>query len=154
MSGTLVAIAIATREGKPMEILGEARAVPGKGLDGDRYFLEAGTFSKKDHHRRAVTLIEAEALEAVSRDYKITVAHGDTRRNLLTRGVALNHLLDREFTVGAVRMRGTQLCEPCGYMEETCGVKGVREALIHRGGLRAEILNDGVLRPGDPITVF
>lgn len=77
------------------------RAVPGKGSEGDRYFLELGTYSDRPGPRREVTLIEIEALEAASRDYGVSLLPGESRRNIVTRGVYLNHLVDREFRVGA-----------------------------------------------------
>ncbi len=66
------------------------------------------------------------------------------------RGVPLNHLVGREFQIGPVRLRGIKLCEPCGHLEKMT-VPGIEKALLHRGGLRAEILTSGTLRPGDPV---
>jgi MOSC domain-containing protein YiiM len=83
----------------------------------------------------------------------IDVHEGETRRNLVTEGVALNHLVGHEFRIGAVRMRGLRLAEPCAYLEQLTGHDGVRAAFVHRGGLRAEILDDGELRVGDGIAV-
>jgi MOSC domain-containing protein YiiM len=68
----------------------------------------------------------------------------------VTRGVPLNHLVGREFTVGGVRLRGIKLCEPCAHME-SLSRPGARKALLHRGGLRAQILESGTIRAGDPI---
>jgi MOSC domain-containing protein YiiM len=95
-------------------------------------------------------LIESEAVEALRRDYEIEFEAGMSRRNIVTRGVPLNHLVGREFRVGEVVLRGLKLCEPCGHLEQLTGVR-VREGLVHRGGLRAQVLNEGTIRPGDPI---
>src|SRR4029077_11028520 len=101
---------------------------------------------------RDVTLIEREAVDAVrTEDGTIDVREDQTRRNLVTGDVALNHLVGREFRVGTVRMRGVRLAEPCVYLEQLTGLNGVRAAFVHRGGLRAEILDDGELRVGDAI---
>ena len=97
-----------------------------------------------------MTLIEIEAVAAVNRDYGIELAAGETRRNIVTRGVAVNHLVGKEFTIGEVRLRGTELCEPCAHVERLSR-KGARQALIHRGGLNAEILTDGVIHVGHAI---
>ena len=86
-------------------------------------------------------------------DGGVDVREDETRRNLVTEGVALNHLIGRTFRVGAVRMRGVRLAEPCVYLEQLTGHAGVRAALVHRGGLRAEVLDDGELRVGDAIDV-
>lgn len=128
--------------------LGEVRAVPGRGLEGDRYFSKTGTYSRHEGPDRQITLIEVEALEAVERDYRIVLDPGESRRNVATRGVAVNHLVGRRFRIGEVRLRGLRLCEPCSHMERLSG-KPVRSGLVHRGGLRAEILTEGVIRVGD-----
>ncbi len=146
----LVGIYIAETKVAELLPVPEARAVPGHGLEGDRYFKHQGTFSKPEEPGREVTLVEAEAVEALARDYGVRIKEGETRRNLVTRGIALNHLVGKEFLVGEVRLRAIRLCEPCGHLEKLT-VPGVKKGLIHRGGLRAQILTEGVLRTGDPI---
>ena len=99
-----------------------------------------------------MTLIEAEALEGLAREYEITLQPNHARRNLLTRGVPLNHLVGKTFRIGDVTLRGIRLCEPCGHLEKlTC--KGVEKGLIHRGGLRAQIVSGGWLEIGAPIAL-
>ena len=146
----LESIFIGPKIGEPMQSLNQVRAVPGKGLEGDRYYEQAGTFSKKPDPSREVTLIEIETLEALERDYGQRFDPGESRRNLVTRGVPLNHLVGKEFQVGSVKLRGMRLCEPCTHLEKLAQ-KGVRPGLVHRGGLRAQILTEGVLSVGDPI---
>jgi MOSC domain-containing protein YiiM len=124
--------------------------VAGQGLTGDRYGTQQGTFSKGRKPDTEVTLIELEALEALARETKIELEPGQARRNLVTRGVPLNHLVGRDFSVGEVVLRGHRLCEPCGHLEGLT-VKGVKDGLCHRGGLRAQILQGGVLRVNDTI---
>ena len=99
-----------------------------------------------------MTLIEIEAIEAVKRDDGIDLAAGEPRRNIVTRGVAVNHLVGKEFTIGNVRLRGTELCEPCAHVEQLSW-KGARQALVHRGGLNAEILTGGRIRAGDAVKI-
>ena len=98
----------------------EARAIPGSGLEGDRYALGVGTFSKPLPDRE-LTLIEAEAIEALKREYKVELAAGEARRNLVTRGVALNHLVGQDFQIGEVKIRGIRLCEPCEHLQGLTG---------------------------------
>lgn len=148
--GTVASIHIAAAAAGPMVLVSEVRAVPGKGLEGDRYFKQAGTYSNNPGSGRDVTLIEIEALEALKRDYGIVLGPGESRRNIVTRGVPLNHLVGRDFKVGAVTLRGVRLCEPCSHLEGLSR-KGVQRALIHRGGLRAEIATGGTIRVEDPI---
>ncbi len=129
----------------------EVRALPGRGLEGDRYFQRTGTYSAKEGAERELTLIEMEAIEALERDYGIALEAAETRRNVATRGVALNHLVGRVFRVGSATARGIRLCEPCSHMEKLAG-KRIRPGLIHRGGLRAAILSEGWIRVGDEVT--
>lgn len=153
LNGTVVSIHIAPAGSASMTPVREVRAVPGKGLEGDRYFKQTGTYSWKPGPDREVTLIEIEALEALKRDCGIELEPGNARRNIITRGVALNHLVGREFRVGPITLRGIRLCEPCSHLEELTR-QGVRPALAHRGGLRAQIISDGTIRAGDTITPF
>jgi MOSC domain-containing protein YiiM len=98
-----------------------------------------------------VTLIEREAVERAAADYDLDLDPAETRRNLLTRAVPLNHLVDREFRVGEALLVGRQLCEPCGYMESLAEVEGAERALVHRGGLEADIVESGEIAVGDAV---
>jgi MOSC domain-containing protein YiiM len=149
LHGQLIGIYLAPRKSKELLPFEKVEAVPGRGLVGDRYFLKEGGKHKPS---REVTLIEAEALEALADDYQITLQPAQSRRNLLTRGVSLNHLVGKMFTIGAVTLRGILLCEPCGHLESLTE-KGVKAGLIHRGGLRAQLLVGGMLEVGVAITV-
>lgn len=105
-----------------------------------------------------MTLIEVEAVEALFAGVENAEGHrlgiklspADTRRNIATSGVPLNHLVDREFWVGEVLLKGTRLCEPCKYLEGLTR-PGVLGGLIHRGGIRARILTEGTIRSGDRV---
>jgi MOSC domain-containing protein YiiM len=149
-SGALVGISVAPAAEAPTIAVDEARAVPGRGLEGDRYFHAAGTFSDHPGDGRDVTLIELEALQALQAESGIELSPGDSRRNLVTCGVALNHLVGRELRVGEVVLRGTRLCEPCAHLARLTQ-PGVLPGLVHRGGLRADIVRGGLIRAGDPI---
>jgi len=151
-SGTVESIHIAAAaEGTPQSV-DQATAIPGAGLEGDRYALKLGTFYKPKPDYE-LTLIEAEAIEALKRDYQVELAAGDARRNIVTRNVPLNHLVGREFAIGEVRIRGIRLCEPCDHLERVTG-KLVIKGLLHRGGLRAQILTPGTIHVGDELTVI
>jgi MOSC domain-containing protein YiiM len=150
--GTVVSIHIAPTAAAPMQPVANVKAKAGRGLQGDRYYVRLGTFSNQPGAGREITLIESEAIEALKRDYQVELQAELTRRNLVTRGVALNHLVNREFKIGEVTLRGTRLCEPCSHMEKLTR-KGVMRGLIHRGGLRADIVIEGVIHVGDIITV-
>lgn len=149
-AGTVVSLHIAPAAAAPMLSVLEVRAVAGRGLEGDRYFNSSGTFSNDPGTGRHVTLIEIEAIEALQRDYGVELSAGAARRNIVTRGVALNHLVEREIRVGEAALRGARLCDPCSHLEKLAR-PGVLRGLIHRGGLRAEIVSGGMIRVGDPI---
>jgi MOSC domain-containing protein YiiM len=147
--GFVERIYIGAQATEPMAERTEVRALDGKGLEGDRYAEGRGTFSHKPATGRHVTLVEAEAIEAVAKD--IEIAPDVTRRNIVTRGVALNHLVDAEFMVGEVVLRGMRLCEPCNHLARLWGGGTLKTAFLHRGGLRAEIVKGGLIRVKDPI---
>jgi MOSC domain-containing protein YiiM len=148
-TGTVESLYIASAAMGPVEARDRVEAIPGVGLEGDRYALKQGTFYKPEPAFE-LTLIEAEAVEALRRDYQVELAAGDARRNIVTRGVPLNHLVGREFHIDDVRIRGIRLCEPCGHLQQVTG-KQLIKGLRHRGGLRAQILTQGTIRVGDAI---
>lgn len=142
--GELLAITTRPRKRADVESHQELEAGAGRGLTGDHRCADDAQPSQQ------VTLIEAEALQAAEADYGLVLSHADSRRNLLTRGVPLNHLVGRRFRVGEVTLRGVELCEPCGHLAGLTG-REVVEPLRHRGGLRAAIEDGGLLRVGDAI---
>lgn len=148
-SGTVESIHVAPAAKAPTQAVHEVEAVPGAGLAGDRYFLKQGTFYKPEPDFE-LTLIEAESIEAAAREYKVTLTPGEARRNVVTRGVPLNHLVGRDFVIGDVKVHGIRLCEPCSHLEAIAGVPVIK-AYRHRGGLRAQILSQGVIRVGDVV---
>jgi MOSC domain-containing protein YiiM len=143
------AIHIASAAAEPTRAVGAIRAVPGVGLEGDRYAAGLGHYDD-DRVSRDLTLIEAEVIESLSHESGIELAPGETRRNLTTRGVELNELVGRRFWVGEVLCEGTRLCEPCQYLTDLTG-KPLLHSLVHRGGLRADIVRGGVIARGDPV---
>jgi hypothetical protein len=152
-AGTVEGIHVAADSGEPLSAVESVEAVAGRGLRGDRYFHELGLYDQRDDLPEGtdVTLIELEALEALERDYDSSLEPAATRRNIATRGVALNHLVDREFRVGDAVFAGVRLCEPCSYMESLVEPDGVVGGLVHRGGLNANVVESGTISEGDPI---
>lgn len=143
-SGSVEGVFVAADAGAPMRPVPTVEAVAGRGLVGDRYARGAGTFSGPTGHE--VTLVAAEAAEqAVS-----SVSTADLRRNIVTRGIDVNALVDRRFRVGDALLVGRRLCEPCRHLEELTGEALVRP-LVHRGGLRADVLTSGRISVGDGV---
>jgi MOSC domain-containing protein YiiM len=150
VSGHLESIFLAPAAKAPLIGVPEVHAVADRGLEGDRYFHTSGSFSRWPGEGRAVTLIEAEAIEAVGREAGIDLTAGRSRRNLLTRGVRLADLNGRRFRIGQALFRGTRVCEPCAFLERLTE-PGAFAALKGRGGLRADVLEGGIIRAGDAI---
>jgi MOSC domain-containing protein YiiM len=149
-TGVVAGLYVAPERGSPMCALGEVRAVPGKGLEGDRYFHAAGTFTGDGKRDSQVTLIALEDLRAMETETGVTLAPGAVRRNVVTEGTDLRALVGREFTLGAVRFRGTRLSEPCHHLARLTDERVVK-GLVHRSGLQAQVLTEGVVRVGDAI---
>ena len=148
--GTVEAIfAGATAEGD-LTAIEQADVVAGRGISGDRYAEGAGTFSKPAKSGQDLTLVEAEAIEALAAEHGIEIEPAESRRNVLTRGIGLNALVGRRFRVGEVECRGDRLCDPCAHLERLTQ-PGVLKGLARRGGLRADVLAGGTIRPGDEI---
>lgn len=148
--GRVEQIAVAPAATAAMTSLTEVVAAAGRGLAGDRYAERAGTFTPADASLRGydLTLVAAEVLDATPWDLAAT------RRNLLTRGVDLDALIGRRFRIGDVECRGRRRAEPCAHLERLPGSAGTLRGLIHRGGLRADVLNDGVISVGDAIVAL
>jgi MOSC domain-containing protein YiiM len=150
-TGRLVGIYTTTEAAAPLAPSTELRAIEGVGLEGDRYATEIGTYSGRVGADRQVTFVEREVIAAVNDEAGVELAEHEARRNLVTEGVPLHHLVGRRFRVGDVVFRGLRSCPPCAYLEKATR-PGVRAALENRGGLRAEIVQGGTLRIGDEIT--
>jgi hypothetical protein len=141
--GHVEALVLAPAAEAPVMLAEEAVAIAGQGLRGDRYVSGTGTF-ESGRPGSAVTLIDAAVLDGFGADL-------DHRRNVVVRGTDLNALVGREFDLGQARCRGRRLCEPCAHLDRLNG-GGVLRPLVHRGGLRADIISGGTIRVGDQLT--
>jgi MOSC domain-containing protein YiiM len=148
--GDLLNIHVAPKASAPMVALSEVRLVAGIGLEGDRYAMGLGTYSKNHHIDRQATLIEAEVLEALARDRGIELAPHEHRRNLTTRNVPLSHLVGQYFRIGDCVLYGGRLNVPCLYLENLIAKK-VFKALLNRSGLNCRIVVGGIIRAHDRI---
>ena len=148
MSGLVEAIFVTSESGDLPAPVERVRAYAGRGLEGNRYYWDNGDAPSG----RAVTLIAAEAMDAVSREGDISIEPAATRRNVLTRGIDVNELVGKRFRIGDVECEGVELCEPCAHLESMTQ-PGVIKAFVHRGGLNADILSDGEISVGDAIVV-
>ena len=148
-AGTVELVALSAAAEGPMMVVASAEAVAGRGLLGDRYWRGAGTFSNPDGRGYDLTLVEAEALEDLAGS-GVEISPAEARRNLVVRGVALDGLIGKRFNVGPVECFGQRRCEPCAHLERLTR-PGVLRGLVHRGGLRADVLSGGQISPGDRV---
>ena len=150
-TGRVLSIFVRPNPSEKVLEVNQTLAVPGKGLEGDYYF--EGIAPRGVNSGREVTLIEQETLTAIQRESNVALDPGESRRNIITENVALNHLVGMEFQVGEVVLKGMRLCEPCSHLANLTQ-KEVLPALVHRGGLRAQILKQGTIRTGDPVFIL
>jgi MOSC domain-containing protein YiiM len=148
-SGTVLAINVAPEKCAPQRQVDSAELVAGSGILGDRYFG-----GKPDQN---LTLVEAEEIERFNREHGGRAPLEGTRRNIVTRGIRLAPLIGAEFSIGGVRLRGVEQCEPCSQLggnlaTEKLDSAQVVKAFVHRAGIRAEVLSSGTIRVGDPVT--
>lgn len=142
--GTVVWIGVRPGRREPVAVLDTVEGIAGRGLAGDRY--SAGG-------KRAVTLVQAEHLDALGRLLGARAPDpGILRRNLVVSGVNLLALRSRRFRVGEALLEGTGPCEPCSRMEEALGPGGWN-AMRGHGGITATIIAGGLIRVGDAVRV-
>ena len=144
-TGTVTGILVAPEAEAPLTRVESVTALPGRGLEGDRYADEQGTFSAPGSGYE-LTLVEADVLDAIHLSWE------DARRNIVTSGISLNTLVGQRFDVGPVACIGRRLAEPCSHLERLAR-PGLLRPLVHRGGLRADILTAGTITVGDSVTV-
>jgi MOSC domain-containing protein YiiM len=149
--GSVEGIFITSQAEAPTRAVEAVQAVAGQGLEGDRYFAGDGTFFKDRKSGQDITLIEAEAIEGLAREDGVELGPGEARRNVITRGIGLNDLVGRRFTIGDVECVGRRLCDPCSHLERLTQ-PGVLKGLANRGGLRADVVTGGELRVGDAVS--
>lgn len=154
IDGAVTHLFTAPHAGAPMQAHQQTRALQGSGLEGDRYATGTGYYSPRPGTGRHLTLIAQEDLDAANAELdpaqRPLLPH-ETRRNVVTAGIDLNALIGNEFTIGDVVCVATRPCTPCRYLDELVE-REVMHALVHRAGIRAEILGSGTIRIGDRIT--
>jgi hypothetical protein len=151
-TGRVEMVVVAPEAGAAVVVVPRAAASP-EGLEGDRYAIGTGTFSREDRTGEALTLVEAEAIEELSDEFDVPFPAADARRNVVTRGIALDALIGRRFRVGEVECIGRRRCEPCAHLQRLTR-DGVLRGLVHRGGLRADIVGTGTIAVGDEVVAL
>jgi hypothetical protein len=148
LNGNVVAIYVSPIAGGKMEEVETVEAIAGAGLAGDRYSTGEGSFNRKRPGRRQVTLINSIFFHSSGFEYI------ESRRNIVTQGVELMWLIGREFQIGKAHFRGQTYCDPClrpSYLSSK--TQKFLEAFSDRGGLVAEIIDSGVIKKADLISL-
>ena len=148
--GKVISLHTTVRMSESMDEVRYLKCIAGKGIDGDRYLLGTGTYSKKPEPGRQLTIIEIEELEALEK-VGLRCTANQSRRNVVCKGIRLNDLVGKEIMVGEVRLMVHRLCQPCLYLENKLEQPGLKDALLDKGGLKCEILSDGEIKPDDVI---
>ena len=145
MSGKIVKLLISKDPKSDMLNVNQIVLEAGKGIFGDRYYNQEGTFSNKGEIEpdRDVTLIEIEKIDALNKEHNLDITAEDLRRNIVVSNCDLNSLVDKEFQIGEVVLKGLRLCEPCKYLSDKLNEKKVLSEMVHKAGLRAQIIKSG-----------
>ena len=149
--GKIIGIYIAPTRGDATISIDQAHIIPGKGIVGDRYYDSKNNADIKSKPGQEITLIEMETLESMANDEGLNISPQKARRNIITSGIALNDLVGRTFFIGDLPLHGVRLCEPCQYLANRTD-PGILPSMVHRGGLRAEILTEGTIHIDDMIS--
>ena len=150
-TGKVVGIYIAQNQGDQTVSVDRIHVVPGMGIEGDRYFIKRTESEKQSKTGREITLIEFEAIDSIRLIDGIQITPQETRRNIITKGIPLNDLVGHIFFIGTIKLRGVRLCEPCQYLANKTDPR-ILHAMVHRGGLRADLLTEGYIQTNDIIT--
>jgi MOSC domain-containing protein YiiM len=127
----------------PLVEVPQIECVAGHGIRGDRFY------DYRDNYKGQITFFSFEVFERLAQHFGLTEkSPGAVRRNIVVSGVELNDLIGEEFSIQGVRLRGTAHCKPCYWMDQAIA-PGAEGFLQGNGGLRAQILSDGVIAVGD-----
>ena len=138
-------ICITNKSAEEMQDVNTVEVIASKGIVNDRYFNE------NNDQALQITLIESENIDYYNQISETNIPYISFRRNIITKGIQLNNLVGKEFLIGNVKIKGHRLCAPCRYLQEMLKQKNLVKKLLNRGGLRCEILTDGIISVNDPI---
>ena len=119
--------------------------IAGKGIFGDLHFHEF------NDARKQLTLIESENIDYFNKNFNLNIPYLSFRRNIITKGIQLNELVGKKLSIGKVKLKGIELCRPCKNLQEMLRQNNIIKEFLKKGGLRCEILNNGIINVGDLI---
>ena len=138
-------ICITNKSSEAMQDVINVEVIANKGIVNDRYF------SENNDQDLQITLIESENIDYYNKISETKISYINFRRNIITKGIQLNDLVGKDFLIGNIKVKGHRLCDPCRYLQEKLEQKNLVKKLLNRGGLRCEILTDGIISVNDPI---
>ena len=141
-------IGISKDDGQKINEISEIEVLSGKGILGDRHFRDY------NGHKGQITLIEKENIDYYNNKYKTKIPYIDFRRNIVTEGIELNSLIEKEIEIGAIKILPYQLCTPCLHLEQMLNTKNILKEFSRKGGLRCEVLVSGKVKIGDKIIIL
>ena len=140
-------ICITKNSGEKMQDIDSIEVLANKGIVNDRYFNE------NNDQDIQITFIESENIDYVNKISSTGIPYVDFRRNIITKGIKLNELVDKEFLIGNVKIKGQRLCNPCKYLQDKLNLENLVKKLVNRGGLRCEILTNGRISVNNKIKI-
>jgi len=143
--GRVLKIGIVKNKGEAVKSVNQIEAVKGKGLNSDRHFKE------NNNKECQITLIEVENINNYNSISNTKIPPINFRRNIITEGINLNDLLNKDFFIGNVKVRAHDLCRPCKHLQELLKQKNIIKEFLRKGGLRCEILSSGTIFLNDSI---
>ena len=122
--------------------------IAGKGIIGDRHFKD---YNDPYNH---LSIIESENIDEYNKEYNLDIPYLDFRRNIVTRGIKLNDLIEKKIMIGNVNLEVIDLCRPCRHLSEKLEKDNIIKEFLRKGGIRCQILNDGKISTNDQIKII
>ena len=141
-------LGVSKKNSQNINEVNEIEVLSGKGVLGDRHFHDYSD------HRGQITLIEKENIDYYNNKYKTKIPYINFRRNIVTEGIELNSLIEKEIEIGTIKILPYELCRPCLHLEQMINGKDIIKEFFRRGGLRCEVLVSGKIKIGDKINIL
>ena len=143
----IIKIGITELNNKEIVAVNEIDLIAGKGVIGDRHFRDFN-----DPYNQ-LSIIESESIDEYNEKYNLNIPHLDFRRNIVTKGIKLNDLINKKIIIGDVQLDVIDLCRPCRHLSEKLQKDDIIKEFLRKGGIRCQILNDGRISVGDEMKI-
>ena len=140
-------IGITKNNNQEIQEVKEISLLAGKGIIGDRYYHEY------NEGRNQLTLIESENIDYYNEKFNLKIPYLNFRRNIVTKDIKLNDLVNKKLIIGKTELRAIDLCRPCKPLQKNLAQNNIIKEFLRKGGLRCEILTSANIKVGDEIKV-